>query len=438
VTRGACHPDTLQTRKEPVMTEHSEIVVVGGGIFGMSTALHLLRAGATSVRVLERDGVFQGTTGAGGGFLAPWTTLSPLHGETSPMLPVERYGMEFYADIAAAGHDIDYRHNGVLWVTASEESRDMNEGLAFDVADPGTRFLRGADIDELTAGVVDGSRIAGAQFMPSGAQITTSKLGPVMTGMIEELGGIVETRRPVDDLLVENGRVVGVRTPHGDIGADHVVVAAGAWSGALLEKQGFFLPTVPQVTSRIVTDDLGLPDTTPVMMIVGTMPDEPGGGTVLWVRWHDGGLLWGGMYTCFPRDVLVGAPVPDRLDELPTDGVLENLRVAAAADFIPALGRPTSIRVKHGAPCYTPDDLALLGPVPGIDGLHVVGGDNEIGVTHGPGFGRVVADTLLHGHSEFADITPWRVDRFGDRFTDQAATLRAVSEQFDQLVGDRD
>lgn len=420
------------------MSEHCDVVVIGGGIFGMSTALHLLRAGAGDVRVLERDGVFEGTTGAGGGFLAPWTTVSPLHGADSPMLPVERYGMSFYADLAAAGHDIDYRRNGVLWVSASADAWQMNGTLAWATADPDSRPVTGTEIGTLTDGTLDGAGVAGAQWLPAGAQITTSKLGPVMTRLVREHGGRVDTRRPVDDLLVENGRAVGVVTERGEIRADTVVLAAGAWSAALIEKQGFFLPTVPQVTSRIITDDLGLPESLPVMMIIGVLPDEPGGGTPLWVRWHEGGLLWGGMYTCHPRNALVGASVPDRLDELPTDGVLEDRRVAEAADWFPALSWPTSVRVKHGAPCYTPDDLALLGPVPGIRGLHVLAGDNEIGVTHGPGFGRIVAEHIVHGRSELADLAPWSVGRFGDRYADQLSTLRAVTESFEGLVGDRD
>lgn len=421
------------------MTETSDVVVIGGGIAGVCTALHLLENGVRDVRLLERDGLFEATTGAGGGFLAPWTTVSPLHGATSPMLPLERYALEFYEGLDRAGYDIDYRHNGVLWVSASEEAWELNGHLAWTTADPDSRPVVGTEIDTLTSGAVLGERVSGAQFMPVGAQVTTTKVGAALADRIVRLGGTIETRRPVDDILVRHGRVVGVSTSQGAVAAGTVVAAAGAWNGALLQKQGVFLPTVPQVTSRIVTDDLGLPGTMPVMMLMGTLPDEPGGGTVLWVRWHGGALLWGGMYTCFPRNLLVDTPVPDRLDELPTDGVLENQRVAAAAaGYFPALSRPTSIRVKHGAPCYTPDDLALVGPVPGLEGLHVLAGDNEIGVTHGPGFGRILAEHIARGRGELADLTPWRVDRFGDRFIDQRETLEAVMASFDQLVGDRD
>ncbi|WP_369806046.1 NAD(P)/FAD-dependent oxidoreductase [Amycolatopsis sp. M39] len=372
---------------------------------------------------------------ASSGFLAPWTTVSPLHGATSPMLPVERYGLEFYAGLHEAGYDVDYRRNGLLWVCASEPAWEQNRGLSWTAADPDSVTLTGDRITELTGGAVHGDLVRAAQYLPSGAQVTTAKVAAAMADRITGLGGVIDTRRPVTGVRADGGRVTGVDTPTGPVECDSVVVAAGAWNAELLRPHGYFLPAVPQITSRIITEPIGLPETLPVLMLMGTLPDEPGGGTVLWVRWHDGGLLWGGMYTTYPRNVLVDRPVPGRLDELPTDGVLENQRVARAARYLPALSRRASIRVKHGAPCYTPDDMALLGAVPGFDGLYVMGGDNELGVTHGPGFGRALAEHIALGRTELvADLEPWRPDRFAGRFSTQSEVLVPVSASFEQLV----
>jgi glycine/D-amino acid oxidase-like deaminating enzyme len=408
------------------MTDQCDVVVVGGGIMGVSLTLHLLEAGMTNVRLLERDGLFEGTTAAGGGFLAPWTALSPLHGAASKSLPIERYGMDFYEGLHKAGHDIDYRRNGVLWVAASAEAWAQVQEMAWLAADPDCVVIEPDRLSEFTGGVVSGNGVHGTTFLPSGAQVYTPKLGGVLAGLIQEKGGIIDTRRPVTGIRARGGRVVGVDTPSGPVDCDTVVVAAGAWANDLLRPLDVFLPAVPQITSRIITEDIGVPETLPVLMLQGIMADEPGGGTVLWVRAHHGGLLWGGMYATYPRNILVDAPVPDRLDELPTDGVLENQRVAGAATFMPALSRRTSVRVKHGAPCYTPDDMALVGPVPGIDGLYAFGGDNELGVTHGPGLAKALADNIVHGSSDLVDLTHWRLDRFDGRFTDPNEVFQAV------------
>jgi sarcosine oxidase subunit beta len=416
------------------VTDRCDIVVVGGGIMGASLALHLLEAGAGSVRLLERDGLFEGTSGAGGGFLAPWTVMNPMHGSESPTLPVELYSMRFYAELAAAGHDIDYRNNGVLWTAASESAWEQLAMSSWKPGDPAAETVGPERIAELPGGLVAADGVAGGQWTPSGAQVYTAKVGVALARRITELGGVIDTRRPVSGITVTGGRVTGVDTATGPVHCDHVAIAAGAWNNQLLAPLGVFLAGVPQVTSRIITEPIGIPETLPVLMLQGIMPDEPGGGTMLWVRVHEGGLLWGGMYTGFPRDVLVDAPIPDRLDELPTDGVVENLRVAKAATFMPLLSQPASIRVKHGAPCYTPDDLALIGPVPGIDGLYALGGDNELGFTHGPGFGKALADHIVRGHTDLVDLAAFRIDRFGDRYTNDTETLAGVAEQFGALL----
>lgn len=419
------------------MADTADVVIVGGGIMGMSLALHLLQVGARNVRLLERDGLFEGTTSAGAGFLSPWSVLSPLHGAESKVLPIELYGLQFYADLQAAGYDIGYRRNGVLWVTASEGAGIRDKDQPWLAADPNSVMLGPDQITELTGGVVLGDRVQGALYMPNGAQITPVKVGAALAHRITELGGVIETRRPITGLRVHGGRALGVDTPTGQVDCGTVVIAAGAWSGALLSEVGFFLPTFPQITSRIITEPIGIPETMPTLMLLGTLPDEPGGGTVLWGRWHDGGLLWGGVYTTYPRDILVDAPVPDRFDDLPTDGVIEDQRVARAASYMPTLSQQTSLRIKHGAPCYTADEMALVGPVPGVVGLYALAGDNEQGITQSPGYGRALAEHIAGGSSDFVDLYHWRLDRFGDRFHNQAQVMDGFAASYEALgVGD--
>jgi glycine/D-amino acid oxidase-like deaminating enzyme len=415
------------------MADTADVVIVGGGIMGMSLALHLLQAGARNVRLLERDGLFEGTTSAGAGFLAPWSALSPLHGAQSKMLPIERYGLQFYADLQAEGYDIDYRRNGVLWVSATEVEWLQDKDQPWLAADPDSSALGPDEITELTGGVVRGDRVHGGLYMPSGSQVTTAKVGAALAHRIAELGGVIETRRPVTGLRVHGGRAAGVDTPAGQVDCGTVVIAAGAWSGALLSEVGFFLPVFPQITSRISTEPIGIPETMPTLMLLGTLPDEPEGGTILWARAQDGGLLWGGVYLTYPRNILVDAPVPDRFDDLPADGVLEDQRVARAASYMPTLSQPASLRIKHGAPCYTSDEMALVGPVPGVDGLYALAGDNELGITQGPGYGKALAEQIAAGSSDFVDLYPWRPDRFGDRFRSQAQAMDGLAASFEAL-----
>ncbi|MEV6558154.1 FAD-dependent oxidoreductase [Nocardia sp. NPDC051756] len=403
------------------MSDHSDVVVIGGGIFGCTMALHLIEAGVGSVRLLERDGLFQGTSAAGAGFLASWTPFESEHAVT-------RYGLDYYAGLQVEGSDIDLRRNGILWLDASASSLQEISDNRGQYGESAT-VLDAAAVEVLTHGLVTGSGISGGLFEPGGAQVFAPKVGAALAERLHRHPGVVDSRRPVTSLRTRGGRIVGVETATGTIDCDAVVVAAGAWSNGLLGSLGLFLPSAPQITSRIITENLGLPNNLPALFLSGLSPEDPDGGILLWVRWHDGGLLWGGTYDTYPRNVLVDAPVPDRLDEIPYDGVQELLRVAARADTaMPVLARQSSITVKHGAPCYTPDWRALVGPVAAVDGLYVLTGDNEAGLTHGPGYAKVLTDILLHGSSDLTAADDWNPDRFGDQYTTETAVIEAYLE----------
>jgi sarcosine oxidase, subunit beta len=385
---------------------------------GSCLALHLAESHGAGVRLLERDGLFDGTSGAGAGFLGMWAVASPTYGPEE--VAVERYGLDFYARLAEDGCDIEFRRNGVLFVAASDSAWEGLRASANHPADPDCAELDPRAVEECTGGVVKAEGVAGGLLRATGAQIHASKVGPVLGERIVECGGIVETRRPVTGIARTGGRVTGVETASGPIASEAVVVAAGAWSNELLRPLGAYLPAVPQVTSRLITEPIGIPPTMPALFLSGVMP-EPGGGTVLWAREHRGGLLWGGAYETHPRDLFAEGPVPPRFDEIPIDGVLECQRVARhASRCMPALSQPASVSLKHGAPCYTPDMRALIGPVPGIDGLYALAGDNEAGITHGPGFGKALADHISSGASDLTGIEAWSLARFDGRSSDDA------------------
>jgi len=177
----------------------------------------------------------------------------------------------------------------------------------------------------------------------------------------------------------------------------------------------------------VTTEPVGAPETMPALFIAGVTAEA--NSPLLWMRSHQGALMWGGTYATHPRDILVDAELPERFDDVPLDGVLECQRLAAQAeDWIPLLRESKSLTVKHGAYCTTPDSRSLVGPMPGIKGLYVLAGDNETGITHGPGFGKALAEHISTGASSLTSIEAWRVDRFGRDFASQSEILQAVTE----------
>jgi glycine/D-amino acid oxidase-like deaminating enzyme len=393
------------------MAERADAVVVGGGIFGASAALHLAQAGVGEVWLLERDGVAQATSAAGAGFVDPWAAGS--NGELGDdYLAVENYGLTFYEELGAEDDGVGFRRNGMLWLAKDEEQWQRLSPITAHGAVE-TKVLEPDEVEALTP-IVAASGVVRGVLHPGGGQVSAPGASRAIARRFAQVGGHLAVRRPVTALLVDDNRIRGVDTLHGRILSDSVVLAAGAWTNALLRPHGVFLPMVPLVVSRVVTEPLDVPLDTPPMFIPGVAGGEGDFG-YFYLRGENGRLLWGAHAEAPPRHQFVDATVPERFDQLPLDGVEEIHQAAKrAATVVPLLGRFRSLTVAHGAPCYTPDNRSFVGEIPAIEGLYVLAGCNESGVTHAPGFGRVIAERIVHGEGRLAPLTGWRVDRFGD------------------------
>jgi sarcosine oxidase subunit beta len=98
------------------------------------------------------------------------------------------------------------------------------------------------------------------------------------------------------------------------------------------------------------------------------------------------------------------------------------------AEVFPALAGLAAAETIQGVPVYTGDGGLYVGPVPGIAGLWALAGDNEAGITHGPGMGKLVAQ-LIMDETPFTDPTPFRLDRVEPgTYPDEASMVAAMSD----------
>ncbi|MGP6170077.1 NAD(P)/FAD-dependent oxidoreductase [Microbacterium sp. A204] len=392
------------------MKKSVNAIVVGAGVMGVSAALHLLRAGA-SVILLERDSVADGTSGAGAGFVDPWTLGAPGGEGGFEEAAIADYGIEFYRSLHDLVPESPFRQRGLIWMAATEADWSYVEPrLTRGPAD--ARGIEPSEIEEVTRGFVKARGVFRGVLRPRSAQISAERATRAAAQVFVNEGGDLRERTPALELVVKGGRIAGVRTSDEVIEADVVVVAAGAWTNRLLEPIGESLPIAPLVVSRIVTEPLGVPSDLPLLFIRAQATGLP---RSYWLREEDGRLMFGTVYPTAARYSFVDQPMPDRLDQVDLDGVLEVRRGAEAlAEAIPAVAAYRNMRLKHGTPGHTPDGRALVGALPGNENLYVLAGCNEQGVTNGPGFGRVIADLVMTGSTELADASVWNPARFGD------------------------
>jgi len=379
-------------------------IVVGAGIVGAATAFHLQQAGAGRVILLDAGEPGRATSDAGAGFVGYWTA-GYLPVASSDEFALEDYGVGFYRSLSAGGGSIGFRGNGSLFVAVSESGAPDVAALAdHPLAPVGTRQLSGSEVAELSGQLLSRDAVTTAVHHPGGIQISAGLATRELAAAASAMGVEVRGNSPVLEVLVDDGRVIGVRTSDGDLAAHAVVLACGAWANRLLAPLNQQVPLGRKIASRVVSPPSGVSALTPTVMV----PEWSG----LWVRENEGGLTWG--------NTVGYAPLHEHGIEIEAGG---HPRVQCLIDdMIDYLSpRLSSLMPEHdvscaewsqGLPCFTPDGRFIAGPVTAIPGLHVAAGDNEAGVTHGPGIGRLMADLVLERTVDYLDPASFRLDRF--------------------------
>lgn len=396
----------------------ADVVVVGAGIFGASVAHHLIEQGAGNVVVLDAGDAASGTSGAGAGFVGLWAAgYACFFDETDCAL--EQYGIDFYKRLAAESPEIDCCANGNLYLATTDEGLEkwVEPVVNHPLSPRQTRALFPDDVAHLTRGVIPAESVTGGALHPGGIQVSAGRACRALIRRVQAAGGEIRTNTRAIGLLTSASAVTGVRTEARDIVARRVVLACGAWTNAVLGDIGYAVPMLRMIATRVISPPSRVSTELPTVMV----PDLFG----LWVRQHRGGLTWGngdGYAPLHEMGGTVGNGGQPRREELVTR--LDEALSPRLCKLIPS--HDTSIgRWLQGVPCMTADRKFYAGPVPDVDGLFVLAGDNEAGVTHGPGIGRVLAQIVTAGTSDWVDASPYRLDRFAPG---AFSTERAVAD----------
>lgn len=367
----------------------TRVVIVGGGLMGLSTAFHLRRADpGTRVTVLERARVGAAASGASAAGVRAMGR-DPAERALALASLARWPGLERELEAPTR-----YRRSGGLRLALDEATwRAVGPWVAGQRA----AGVPVAVVDErearaLAPGIAPGC--LGGVHAPNDGQAEAVPATEAFAAAARRLGARVEEGVGVRALAVEGGRVVGVERGDGAREAgDVVIVAAGAWSATLLGGIGVTLPI----------------ETRPLQMLL-TAPGAPALRPVLGVfdrrlslkQLDDGAYLIGGGWP---------ARVTDHAEnryEMLDESVRASLETARAV--FPAVGECALARSWAGLEAFTPDDLPILGPVPGISGLLVAAGFSGHGFALSPMIGDILA-RLATGQDALEPL--WEDLRFG-------------------------
>jgi sarcosine oxidase subunit beta len=373
----------------------ASVVVVGGGVMGLSTAHHLARAGVRDVLLLDRDAFGSGSTcRAAGGVRAQFsdpvnTTLGARSLETFRAFPT------------LFGQEIDLHEVGYLFLLDSAEALaafEANVALQNELGVP-SRMIGVAEARRLSP-LVDTGGLLGAAYSPTDGHCTPESVVLGYASAARRAGATLVPHCAVTGIDVRDGRIAAVRTEAGTVRTDAVVCAAGAWSAEVGSWAGVDLPVTPLRRQVLVTEPVpGLDPRTPFTIDFGTS-----------FYFHGEG-----------RGLLMGMSDPDEtpgFELTRSDAWLPRLGEAIARRA-PALSDVGIAGGWAGLYEMTPDHNALIGRAEGVEGFLYATGFSGHGFLMGPAVGEVLRDLYL-GEQPFVDVSALSAARF--------ATARARPE----------
>lgn len=355
-----------------------DVVIVGGGIAGLTTAYYLARSGVRSV-VIERDAIGSHASGFAYGGLSPLSGF----GIPGPLAEVAQDGMRLHRELARSlleetGIDVDFRVRSSLALAFTEtDVRRLHAAMPWQQRQPGyaVRWLDFAEARRVEPRISD--EALGATLTEGGGAVEPYRLVLALARAVERLGVVVRHGRVIG-LRRDGGRITGVVLEREVLDCATTVLALGPWSAEASDWIGVPIDVRP-LKGQILRLQAPGP---PIECSVG----------------------WGDNYATTKTDGLVWAGTTEEdagFDEESTVAARDAIG-AALLKMLPALA---DAQVAQQTACLRPvasDGLPVLGRAPRLDQVYVATGGARKGIVYGPAMGHAIADLILGRNTRVA------------------------------------
>ncbi|MDH3879591.1 MAG: FAD-dependent oxidoreductase, partial [Desulfobacterales bacterium] len=380
------------------MQDSAQVVVIGGGIIGCSTAYHLAKMGWKDVVIIEKGELTSGSTWHAAGL------VGQLRSERN-ITRMLQYSVSLYEQLEEeTGLATGWKKSGCLHLASTPERMfELKRGAT-------TARSFGLEMHMITpkeaydlCPILSLEGIIGAAFMPTDGQADPAGITQALAKGARNQGAKIYRDTLVTGFEFGRNRVSAVKTTEGDIQCEIVVNCTGMWGYQIGEMLGVNTPVVPFQHQYMVTDPIeGIPKDLP------TIRDKD---NLIYYKEEVGGLVMGG----YERN-----GIPWAIEGVPNDFTSKLLNSdfdhfeqlsQPAIERTPCLKKAGISKLINGPEAFTPDGDAILGPAPELENVFVAVGFNAFGIAAGGGAGRMMAEWIIEGEPSL-DIWPLDIRRF--------------------------
>ncbi|MDA8676141.1 FAD-dependent oxidoreductase [Alphaproteobacteria bacterium] len=389
------------------MNSHARVVVIGGGVVGVSMLYHLAKKGWTDAVLIERKELTSGSTWHAAGLL-------PLFNMSYSVGQVHKYSVKFYKELEEeTGMNVGLRKVSNIRLASTPDRWDeyMQYAGVADTIGVDVRRLTPAEIKEAWP-MCNTEGLIGAIQHPEDGYIQPADLTQAMAKGARDMGGTIHRNTTVQAINKTASGEWEIVTDKGTITCEHVVSCTGNFARKTGAMVGLNVPVIPVEHQYIVTEahpDIkarhaeGLPE-------MGVLRDSDNG---WYLREEAGGLILGpyehGAPACY-----VDGPSEDSEYELFQED-LERIEqhIESAMFRVPAFGEVGVKRVYNGAIAYTPDGNPIIGPAPGLKNFWLSEG-HSFGITAAGGAGWQLAEWMVEGEPtiDMSGVDPRRYGNY--------------------------
>lgn len=385
------------------MKTEARVVVIGGGVVGVSTLYHLAKKGWSDVVLIERKELTSGSTWHAAGLL-------PLFNLSYSVSYIHKYSVDFYPKLQEeTGMNVGFSRVSNIRIAQTPDRWDeymyykgIAETLGIEV-----EVLTPAQIKEIWPLVNEEGLIGGIRH-PADGYIQPADLTQALATGARNHGATIYRNTSVTAISQRDDDKWVVTTDKGEIVADHIVSATGNFARKTGEMVGLNVPVIPVEHQYIVTEAhqaikdrkaAGEPE-------MGVLRDAD---SAWYLREEAGGLILGpyepGAPACYvdgPSDESEYELFQEDLDRIAP-------HIESAMERVPIFGEVGVKKVYNGAIAYTPDGSPIIGPAPGLKNFWLNEG-HSFGITAAGGAGWQLAEWIIDGEPtiDMAGVDPRR------------------------------